>query len=117
MARQQVTCLGTVGEQAFSDYAPKMWNRLPQHVKSCISFCSFRTSLKYIFSGRFHLYTLQLEVLLVAKLSLPGLSPYFLIITILSTARKYGVLRCHCCWSLVEHPAQKSCSISDNFNR
>jgi len=39
------TKLRTVGDRAFCVHAPKMWNGLPQHVKSCASLPSFRTAL------------------------------------------------------------------------
>jgi len=40
------TCLKTRGDRAFSVIAPKLWNSLPLHNKSCNTIVSFKTNLK-----------------------------------------------------------------------
>jgi len=44
------TRLKTYGNRAFSIYAPKIWNKLPQHIHNIESVATFKTSLKtYLF--------------------------------------------------------------------
>lgn len=40
------TRLKTRGDRAFSVIAPKLWNSLPLHIKSCNTIVSFKTNLK-----------------------------------------------------------------------
>jgi hypothetical protein len=43
--------LSTVGDRAFSSYAPRLWNSLPLHIKICDNVESFKSALKtYLFN-------------------------------------------------------------------
>ncbi len=46
-----LTRLRSMGDQAFSSVAPKLWNSLPSEIRQSESFSVFKSSLKTFFSG------------------------------------------------------------------
>ena len=49
------TRLAKMGDRAFSNYAPRIWNQLPSHIKASLSVQTFKRNLKtYLFQKAFH---------------------------------------------------------------
>ena len=51
------TRLAKMGDRAFSNYAPRLWNLLPLHINASPSVQTFKKNLKHIYSGRLILIT------------------------------------------------------------
>ena len=51
---EPVMRLATIGDRAFSAYAPKIWNKVPYDIRTIVSIDSFKTALKTFLFKRFY---------------------------------------------------------------
>jgi hypothetical protein len=62
--------LSTVGDRAFSSYAPRLWNSLPLHIKICDNVESFKSALKtYLFNIYYECWYIIISVFYIKALS------------------------------------------------